>query len=458
MKTNNRFKTKKQQLDTTTTTPLKRNRKNTIRNTPAETAANQWFQPSHLSQFTNGTTYPIKQIAGPIYGYVLPHAGTTYTADIIQHTLRFRSSLTARDFSNIQHVVIFYYPAEHTENIVVKGGKAGLERYYHEYYVPWKSIEICGKLSSCKFYGYNVRDNKTTLPNNQLDPTWKIGIDTLFIISADFSHFLKTQPAIELENRAAMALCYQQWSWPDLETAVDNVATFKHVFSLFSAEQHTNTVNPTLHWIGRTRSPGTNGVGYLSFLITNTAKPQIYNPTIGFKLNNSRGNRFPDGLFVTCYDTGFVARECLGKWFDSARQPQQIFVAVAEKELVIDVLSKAQNTSRLTGGARLEIPVKYYTITYLYKVGNPREKFIRGWHGVLANGAFYLPDVFLENTYENGNWIKSTNLEWPKPASTTGFNMKPTLLSLGHKAQLLNNQINSNSYELYDCYVKHVSL
>ena len=47
----------------------------------------------------------------------------------------------------------------------------------------------------------------------------------------------------------------------------------------------------------------------------------------------------------------------------------------------------------------------------LIKIYKRAKKFIRGWHGILSN-AFYLPDVLLENTYDNGKWIKSTDIIW----------------------------------------------
>jgi hypothetical protein len=309
------------------------------------------------------------------------------------------------------------------------------------------------------FYGYNVRDQIGTVPDELLR-TARPGIDTWFIISADYSHYLPFQQATELENQAAMALCYKQWDWPEMPNAVDNVATFAHVFRNYLPN------SASLRWVGRTRSPGTRGVGYLSFIITDQAKPTL--PT-GLKLNNSTGAALTTaasttvasttaastgaasiaGIFVTSYDSGFHARECLGRWFDSG------YSVKAETELVTDVLTKARTTSRLTGGTRLDIPVMYYTVTYLYRSRD--HEFIRGWHGVMANDAFYLPDVFLENTYESGLWIAATNQEWKKNklSTTVMFDMRPTMVSLSRKAGSMRN---TGKYTLYDGYVKHVSL
>ena len=51
--------------------------------------------------------------------------------------------------------------------------------------------------------------------------------------------------------------------------------------------------------------------------------------------------------------------------------------------LIVKYLAKTQ--SRLTNGKFLNIPIKYYTITYLYK---DYRKMIRGYHGIKTN-AFY---------------------------------------------------------------------
>jgi len=422
----------------------KANSRNNIRKN--NKSPNQWFQPE---LFTPDKQLTVKVVSGPVYGYVLPHASTAYTVDIIKHTLRFQAATNPP--SGIRQVIIFYYPAFDKENI--RDPQTG-SLYYHEYYVPMQSIRAVFAGQNLKFYGYNVRDHTGTIP-----PTARPGIDTWFVISADYSHYLPFQEATELENQAAMALCYKQWDWPGMTNAVDNVVTFRYVFDKLLPE------SASLRWVGRTRSPGTRGVGYLSFLITDQAKPTL--PT-GLKLNNSTTaasttaastgvvSHQTAGIFVTSYDSGFHARECLGRWFDSG------YSVKAETELVTDVLTKARTTSRLTGGTRLDIPVMYYTVTYLYK-SNDRE-FIRGWHGVMANGAFYLPDVFLENIYESGRWINSTNTEWQQTNQATKktknktinkikFDMRPTIASLSRKA---GSATNSGKYELYDGYVKHV--
>ena len=94
-----------------------------------------------------------------------------------------------------------------------------------------------------------------------------------------------------------------------------------------------------------------------------------------------------------------------------------------------------KETSRLTGGTELDVPLTNYTVTYLYKDNKNNNNFIRGWHGLLHN-AFYLPEVFLENTFENGTWIKSNDKEWPQTTGDDIFNLSETLVSLNAKAGL----------------------
>jgi len=94
-------------------------------------------------------------------------------------------------------------------------------------------------------------------------------------------------------------------------------------------------------------------------------------------------------------------------------------------------LEGGRTTSRLTGGTDLAVPLTNYTVTYLDE-DRGRQAFIRGWHGILKT-AFYLPEVFLEHTYENGDWIKPTDKEWLNVANML-FNLNETLTHLNLKA------------------------
>lgn len=348
----------------------------------------------------NSNDLHIKKIikVDDLHGYVLPHAGTAFTGDIISHTLRFRSE------KKFTKVIILYYSASNAPDVD--------DTYFHEYYVPWKSMKYIFNNKQITYTGYNLNDlSKKPLP--------KINENTLIVVSADFSHFLPFSQAIELENKAAKSIMFKQLNTTnDYMKIVDDSKTFKLLYDIIPS-------NWMLQWIGRTRSSGvSNAVGYLSFLVREKPNPS---------------NRLPDGIFVTVYAKNMIARECLGEWFTNKSWTMDI-----ERALIDKVIYLGGTTSRLTDGADKEVPLTNYTITYLYR--DKRNEFIRGWHGVLHN-AFFLPDVFLENTFNNGHWITSTDKEWQRG---NVFNLEETLNRLNIKSGILGAGIvGSNSRPKY---------
>jgi len=350
-----------------------------------------------------------------IRGYVLPHAGTTYTGKIISHTLRFKPTF------KFTKVCIIYYPSSNTPTISNK--------HYHEYYVPMKSMKhfidhkwkIKRRIS---YYGINLRETK--LPAVDVS-------DTLIIVSADFSHFLPLQQSIELENKAAHALMFKQHTNSPYIKIVDDIISFKTLQSVIPSDW-------VLQWIGRSRSidrskkthrrtqrghtKNKEGVGYLSFLIKEPVNPSL---------------EPPKGVFVTCYDTEMNARECLGEWFTDKHWSSTI-----ETKLIKKVIHLGGKSSRLTGGQKTHLPIKYYTVTYLYQ---DHKKFIRGYHGIKYN-AFYLPEVLLEHTFSNGSWIKGSDTEWKEG----NFKINETLQSLTKKSGLSDT---SGYYQLFRSEVFH---
>ena len=236
-------------------------------------------------------------------------------------------------------------------------------------------------------------------------------------------HFLPLHRAIEEENCASHAILQRDLS-VDCTKVVDIIYSFKELYRVIPKSY-------MLQWVGRTRSPGEMGVGYESFLIRRIPKPEL---------------KRPDGIFVTAYDKNMTQRECLGEWFT----PSKSWNKTIENELIKKVIHLARTTSRLTGGRSLDIPVNNYTITYLFK--DPDHKFIRGWHGLRYN-AFYLPDVFLENTFNNGRWIKPSDKVWPIGKY---FNINETLDKLTDKAGIYpSNKSNNVNYTLYSTSVIH---
>ena len=363
-----------------------------------------WFDPKHIIYHE-----PIQ--IPDLQGYILPHASTAFTGPIISHCLRFRPS------KPIRTIMIIYYPSSPKPNVNTDSPDPQTHQY-HEYHVPQKCLEtIFGSSSSSSDSITYINHNIKTHPRitNTAD---------LYVLSIDFSHFLPLQTAITKENCAAHCIMHKQKTLPCMDV-IDHVATL-HAFN-----KHYRDAN--YQWCGRTRGESRNrsqnrnrGVGYLTFLIRHKPTP----------------NRdIPDGFFVTAYDRTMKQRECLGnttQWSPNL-----------ESQLIADVVQKAQTTSRLTGGRNKHIPVTHYTVTYLYKEINSSKSFIRGWHAI-SKDALYLPDVFLENTFDNGTWIKQSHTTWE--AGNT-FSMKETSEKLDQKANL--QEASDTNYTLYSTHVMH---
>ena len=190
-----------------------------------------WFNPQDL---TRKKIIRIKDL----HGYVLPHAGTAFTGEIISHTLRFRP------VKPIKSVLILYYPASLQPD--VEG------TYFHEYYVPWQAMKtIFGAITydTITYEGFNVRDDKLK--------KYDYKKYDLLVVSADFSHFFPDyQNALAQENKAAHALMFRRIQDETYANVVDNLASFRTLYQLIPPEWQ-------LQWVGRTYS----SVGYLSFLL-----------------------------------------------------------------------------------------------------------------------------------------------------------------------------------------------
>ena len=350
------------------------------------------FNPKYLNK------YEQIKIRG-LHGYVLPHAGTKYIGKIISHTLRFRPT------KQFNKVIIFYLPSQKEPNVSYRNKK-----YYHEYLVPWKCFDYFFKDKKIKYTGINIKENTNLSP--------KYDKQTIYIISADFSHHKLFHVAIDLENKAAKSMMFRDYSDTHYNQVVDDIRTFKYVNNIIPN-------NLSFQWIGRSRSEGIKGVGYLSFLIREPPKPL---------------KKLPNGIFVTVYDSGMVSHECLGEWFTKKSQWNKS----TENKLIKKVINLGRTTSRLTGGTKINSNLKYYTITYLYKKNT--KEMLRGWHGI-KKGAFYLPDVFLENTHSNGKWFTKEDSLWKNGT----FKLNDTFKKLEQKA----NSNNFNNYTLYESHVKH---
>lgn len=341
-----------------------------------------WYDSNDINVSKNNLVY-----LDDLHGYVLPHAGTAHTKNVLNTTLRFTPT------KKITKIYIIYYPAFPKENVEYNG-----KLYYHEFYVIYRLMTyICSEIwgnQNIEIIGKNIK----------LQPfNGKYENDSFYIISADFSHHKLFAKAHKLENCAAHAIMYR--SLLDNEKCIneiDHVNSFKTLYNIIPK-------NYMLQWIGRSRSVGEKGVGYLSFLIRN---PKI-----------SQAN----GFFVTAYDSEMRAHECLGNVSTWSKE--------LENDKINEVLTKGYDTSRLTGGFLKHKKMAYYSVTYLFKEPENQE-FIRGYHAIMTS-ALYLPSVFLENVYENGKWIEPTDKEWDHSGDGI-FNMSQTNDKLSIKGGISN--------------------
>lgn len=364
-----------------------------------------------------------------IHGYILPHAGTAHSGNIISHTLRFRPKRQPKK------IYVFYIPVSKTPNVTIYKSNTETGEYYHEFYVPWKSLQKI--FPKTEIIGCNLRDIGVKEILLDIKQHKILSSDIMIVGSVDFSHHMPMQKAIKLENCAAHAIMQRtiHVNLPCLKV-VDHIKTIKMLYNVLDVI----VPHAMFQWIGRTRSYGnlpSHGVGYLSFLIRET--PDFLSAS---SVSNRKYKR-PDGFFVTAYDKNMTARECLGNTRYWSRD--------AERDLVSDVIKKAKTTSRLTGGKYLDIPVSNYTITYLYK---DKRQFIRGWHAMMSD-ALYLPDVFLENTYNNGQWIKPNDTSWKKGNL---FHSAQTLRKLERKAnktQKKHKGKNKNFVKVFSTAIFH---
>ena len=427
--------------------------------------------------FTGENIIPTQEpiVVDDVCGYVLPHAGTEYTGDIIQHTLRFQP----RNLESIRRVYIYYYPANTRPDVTINvNNQTGSlddsddndhrvilssihkNKCHHELYVPFRSILHYFRywrmnIEKIQFIPVNVRamaagggsGSKTMRRGKHTTESRKRVIkytnDYFFIISADFSHHKPFQYAIPAENKAAHAIVTgslnsRNGSITSHDASYLNEIDDVHTFRAFM-RQHSNL---SFQWIGRTRSPGKSAVGYLSFLIRPVFQPTTTNVPI-------------DGIFVTCYDAEMNARECLGEWFSggvpstagggSAGAYSVSWSRGFEDDFIRKVKGKAQTESRLTGGKGTNLPITRCVITYLFKDRyqnlSTNHSFIRGWHSIQTD-AIYLPDVLLENAMEDGSWITPRDSEWNIATATNHsnnsrnnrFQLTETLQKLDEKA------------------------
>ena len=77
---------------------------------------NMWFSENDIIKYNYE---PI--LLDDLHGYVLPHAGTKYTGNILAHTLQFQPS------KNVKNIVIIFLPSNEKENVTDENNK----KYFH---------------------------------------------------------------------------------------------------------------------------------------------------------------------------------------------------------------------------------------------------------------------------------------------------------------------------------------
>ncbi len=266
--------------------------------------------------------------------------------------------------------------------IVQREPEKGLKPTFHELAVPLMCLRLI--FGPVRVVGVDCRFKHSSPPSTDSR--------TLLVVSADFVHHLPQHQAVEMENKAAVALSMRLFGG---SSGIDDPRSFRELF---------RWTDGALQWVGRDRSPGENGVGYMSFLLRNVQKSP---PTC-------------DWAFVTAFDADFRSRECLGQRSPTGRSLQ---------DLIAKVTQNARDSSRLTSGRYLDVPLVGYSVTWLFREA-PNVSFIRGWHAVECQ-ALFLPVVLLEHTYPNGTWIDDKDTAWPDP---TIFNLFETLNELEKKA------------------------
>ena len=63
-----------------------------------------WFKFNDFTKYQNINL-------DDLHGFVLPHAGTEFTGDILSHTIRFKPT------KKFNKIVILYYPSKKIENV-----------------------------------------------------------------------------------------------------------------------------------------------------------------------------------------------------------------------------------------------------------------------------------------------------------------------------------------------------
>ena len=354
--------------------------------TPSNT--NRWVNYSYL------TRLPTIEIEG-LAGYVLPHAGTKHSGELMSNILRFQNPAWTSSKVDPLNVRIIYSRSISSED-PLNCNETSTQGIIHEFCVPKQSLVYL-------------------LPNFNINVNTSFSDPDILVLSADFSHYEPFQIALKKESKAATAILFDKYDHPVMDV-VDTKEVFKEAYNKWISKKNKEYV---WNWVGRSRSKGTHAVGYLGFLLLPRTPPKSVH-----------------GFFITAYDSNFNHLECLGKFYDSkpvsSRPGTSVQDDVAELKTKVQLLAPK---SRLHPDLKGSV-ASYMSCTYLTR--EPRHTvFIPGFHGIRTE-AFYLSNVILEHYHASGTKILPTDTEYIR-GLPSDFDLHEVSENLALKAHSTNS-------------------
>ena len=352
-----------------------------------------WFSPRDLPLHPRRRT-----TVDGMRGISLPHAGTRHCGHVLAHALRFvPPAMPTR-------IVVVYQPVSPTPNVLKehtrnahRGFPLPAEHAYHEALVPvYAMCTLWPEVRGASWAFVNVNAREPPPPHDEADTEE----GAFVVVSCDWSHHLPMNEAMPLEDRAVVALQHGKLDSAAARAAMDSVGAFK------VAQQIRPNPGPFVwQWVGRSRSGGERGVGYLAFLLRRT--------------DVEGASKY----FVSAYDEEFRLRECLGTSGTSGKNPTQAELRDLMRRVARSGSRARPRLNRDLGPGR----VPYLTVTAMYDdepapgagAAVVENEFIRGWHSVSACGATYVASVFLKHVFEGGGWIHADATKWHSSATTT---------------------------------------
>ena len=340
-----------------------------------------WFRAAHLKPHA-------RIVVDDMVGLCLPHAGTLHCGSVLSHALRFAPSRPPARF------VLLYVPAQSVPDADAEAPAwVPAEHRHHEVVVPLRAVlHLWPELAEAGKARWHFHDASST----KRAPSPR---GAFVVVSCDGSHHMSFVEARRLEDAAAAAVGHGSFEAVD-RRALDALAAFR----IGTPNGH------SWQWVGRSRSRGERGVGYLAFLLRRL--PRTFQRV--------------RGVFVTAYGPDFHTRECLGEFGE--------VTAATVTALAQRVRRRASGAHPRLAPSRGALPSARVRLTVALLTPSRRGVFVRGWHAIRACGATFLSVVFLEHTDESGAWIGARAASWPPRAQGVPFDLAPTFQRLRNKS------------------------